>query len=388
MRPLVLVVLALVFAGCSGSPQADAPEDAGSPAGGVGSGSGPAGEPGNATADVPRPLRFSGEEAEKTAAFDGSFPIGEGCFPGAPCTAQRLFDLTPIVASEVPVQTSLQLTSDAGPGAFVFVDLRLDQAMVSSYEYNEEATSDLVAVVVLMPGGKVEAAVTMFFPSVLPPAEVKFHLEARTVVRPSAFPTGLPVALELGPGQALRAAGDQLEDFVVIPPGGKATHHLGPFVYNATAAGRHVVVATGQGDVQVFGPVGTALKPLLVEVQEGAPHAITGGQDLTWEFTIEGIPLYVGLFIETADQAQGFAVAPFHGNYEVSMTHNGAEVLAASETGCVASCGFSLLGSGIMDHQVSDYLDEHLGPGAYQVSARFEAANGMQVREMYAYVVP
>ncbi|HUR25947.1 MAG TPA: hypothetical protein VM327_08055 [Candidatus Thermoplasmatota archaeon] len=41
-----------------------------------------------------------------------------------------------------------------------------------------------------------------------------------------------------------------------------------------------------------------------------------------------------------------------------------------------------------MDRQVSDYLDAHLGPGDYPVTARFQAANGMQVREFASYVVP
>jgi hypothetical protein len=384
MHRALPLAIAVLLAGCSGDP---------GPAAGA---PGPADDL-SAAADAPlnatqAQLLFAAEAQEQTLAQDGTIALGESCLPFGgvvPCTGQRIVDLTAIVPADVPVQVTLSMDDDAGPGGFVEVYLRFENAAATTYlEDDEDDGGDLVAVIVMQAGGRVEAVVQQFFPSLAPPAEVKFHLEARTVVRPDVVPTFLPVAVDLQAGETVLAAGDDLEDLVVIPPGGTALHHLGPYVYNATSSGRHVVIASGQGDTRLYGPPGTTLKALLVQLHQGEPHPVTSGEEVAWSFTLEGIPLYVGLLVETADQAQGFAVAPFHGNHELTMTHAGFDVLQASEAGCVASCGFSLVGSGATDHAVSDYLDEHIGPGSYEVTARFETANGMQLREFAAYVLP
>jgi hypothetical protein len=376
------VAFAVLLSGCSADP---AP--AAAPAGPVGEPLSSGDAPLNATQDL---LLFETASQEQGLAQDGVFAVGDSCMPfggAVPCSGERVFDLTPIVPADVPVQVSVAVDDDAGPGVFIDVYLRFEQAAATTYLESEDDGA-LVAVVVMQAGGRVEAVVTQFFPSLLPPAEVNFHLEARTVVRPDVVPSFVPVAVDLEPGQTLLAAGDDLEDLVVIPPGGTALHHLGPYVYNATSSGRHVVIASGQGDTRLYGPPGTTLQALLVQLHQGEPHPVPSGEEVAWSFTLEGIPLYVGLLVETADQAQGFAVAPFHGNHELTMTHAGFDVLQASETGCAVSCGFSLVGSGTTDHAVSDYLDEHIGPGAYEVTARFETANGMQLREFAAYVLP
>ncbi|HJQ93691.1 MAG TPA: hypothetical protein VJ874_05335, partial [Candidatus Thermoplasmatota archaeon] len=260
----------------------------------------------------------------------------------------------------------------------------------TTYLEGEDDEGGLVAVVVMQAGGSVEAVVQQFFPSLAPPAEVKFHLEARTVVRPDVVPAFLPVAVDLGVGETLLAAGDDLEDFVVIPPAGGAIHHLGPYLYNATSSGRHILVASGQGDIRVYGPPGTTLKALLVQGHVGEPHPVTAGQDTAWDFTLEGVPLYVGVVVETADNVGGlFGAGQFHGNYDVTFELDGVEVLQAGETDCAVpvQCGLSVLGSSSWWY-IGDYLDEHVKAGTYQATASFEPSNNMQVYEVAAFVVP
>lgn len=377
----VVLAFAVLLAGCSGGDPG--PSDAPAP---TGAAPGASAAAPNATRE---PLAFSAAAQEHALTQDGAFAMSDSCLPFGdvvPCTGERVYDLTPILAADVPVQVSLAIEYDAGPGASVHAYLRFDRAAATTYLETED-DGELVAVVVMQSGGRVEAVVQMFFPSLVPPADVNFNLEARTVVRPDVVPSFLPVAVPLRPGESLLAVGDGLEDFVVIPPGGTAIHHLGPYEYNATSPGQHIVIVSGQGDTRLHGPPGTTMKALLVQAYEGEPHAVTGGQDLTWGFTIDGVPLYVGLLLETVDQANGFAAAVFHGNYEMTVTHAGFDVLKAAETGCVVSCGFSLVGSGTMGHHESDFLEERLGSGAYEVRARFETANGIQVREFAAYVV-
>lgn len=337
-----------------------------------------------------QPLQFGVPAGELTLSQEGTFALGANCMPfgsAVPCTAESVIDLTPIIPYEVPVQVSLKLTDDAGPGAFVSMNVRLEQASISSYQSTGE-DDDLVVVVVLMAGGKVEAVVTQFFPSFLPPAETKFTLEARSVVRPTVFPTYLPIALQLAPGDLLRAEGDKLDDFVVIPPGGRAIHHLGPHEYNATSPGRHIVVALGQGDINLRGPASTVLRPLLIQFAEGAPHAVSAAQpDASWGFNIEGVPLIVGLVIETQEAAAGLGVLSFHGDYEVAITYGGAKVLTATESGCTPSCEFTFIGD-FRGTSYGTYLDERFGPGDYEATVHFDTAASIQVREVYGYVTP
>ena len=382
----LLLALAILLAGCAGDQQPSAEPQA--PA--AGDPAAPGGLPSNATQ---APLAFAAREEEQTLLADVTIPMGETCVPGFSevlnqCPSRRFVDLTSIIPVDAPVQLSIDVEDDAAPGAFIDVSFRFDKAMPTTVDDEEEDDAGTVLVVVMQPGGKVEAAVTLYFAGV-PPQDTHVHLDVRSVVRPSVIPPFLPVALDLSAGETLLAAGSGLEDLVVIDPSGALQHHLGPFSYNATASGRHIAIASGQGDLRLYASANQTLRALVVQQAEGAGHAIVSGQDTTWEFTIEGVPLYVGLIVENADNAGLFGVGQFHGNFDVRVERGGAVVLEVSETDCalVVQCGLNPIGSS-QSWYIGAYLDERLGPGTYQATASFDPSNNMQVREFYSFVVP
>lgn len=383
----VLVALALlpVLAGCAGKAGVD-----GAPAPSLP----PTAEEfaGNATGPVQ--LGFDAAAQEQGLVQEGTFAATDSCLPFTdgvpPCTGERVFDLTPMMVPDVPVQVTLALEDDAGPGVFVSVYLRLEQASATTYgdeEDEDDGGGEDVVVVVMRAGGKVEAVVRQFFFSAVPPADVHFTLEMRTVVRPDVLPTFLPIAVHLNAGETLLAAGDGLEDFVVVPPGGTASHHLGPFTYAATSAGRHVIVASGQGDIRLFGANGTRLEALLVEHHLGEPHPVSSGQDVAWEFTLQGTPLLVGLLVESTPVAGSTSGPSLHGSFHATFERLGVTVLEVDEACPTVVCEFISLGNS-NDGFPGDYLDEHIGPGTYQAVARFELAQGFQVREFATFVAP
>lgn len=382
MRRAIPVLLALLLAGCSGD------DGGGGQASDAASMSTAA--PLNATQVQ---LRFDATDAEATHAEDLAIPVGETCMPfmeAVPCTSRRTVDLTALVPPDVPVQLAYSVDDDAQAGAFVSSFIEIEQGTVTYQDDDEDNGGDETVVVIIMePGGTVHLVVEQYFTG-LPPQSTTLQVAARSVVRPDVVPSYLPVSVDLEAGDVLLAAGDGLEDFVVVPPGGAAIHHLGPFEYNATSGGRHIVIAEGQGDIKLFGPPGTALKALIVQETMGTPHEVPSGQDVTWEFTVDGVPLYVGFVIQTVDAAgAGFAVGAFHGNFRVAIERLGATLLEVDVDDCTLpiQCGFNLVG-GSDTRYYSEHLHEGLGPGSYGVSARFETASGYTVSEVYGFVVP
>ncbi|HJQ93855.1 MAG TPA: hypothetical protein VJ874_06175, partial [Candidatus Thermoplasmatota archaeon] len=113
MHRALPLAIAILLAGCSGDPD-PAPGTLG-PTDGL---SGPADAPLNATQDR---LAFGADAQEQTFAQDGTIALGESCLPFGgvvPCTGERVIDLTPIVPPDVPVQVTVSLEDDAGPGGF------------------------------------------------------------------------------------------------------------------------------------------------------------------------------------------------------------------------------------------------------------------------------
>ena len=321
-------------------------------------------------------LRFPGEETNSTATFSGEFPTPNLCAE-AECPESTLrFDLTPQVPAGVPVEVSATLDSDA------CLDARFELAQASLLR----STDGLAALLVRQEGGSVTLVVRdcSVFAGGLTDTTVPVEGEARTVSRPDLLPVFVPVAVDLQAGDRVEAKGEDLSDFVVVPPGLPPLHLADEpsfVVADGLPAGRYVLVAMGSGTVELRG-ADRLLRPLEVKLALGEERDVASGQDLSWDFALPGVPLYIGLAVYTSQEQQDVASA--RGAESVRMECSGREVAAYVESYPLPS--FSIGGSSSRSLN-SRYLDESLvGPCTAHV--KVDPAVGLKARERVAYVEP
>ncbi len=389
MRPFWILLVALpLLAGCTAEPApATEPEAAPSdPASAEAvaqafSGSG-------STSQLPA-LRFTAGDYNSTVAFSGDFPNPNTCIIDY-CAEQTLtFDLTPQVPADAPVDITATFQSDTCLDARLVIEDGDSSRQVSG---NSIDADELGVRIVRSPAGVVTLSLRncSTFAGDLAATSTPVTAEVRTAVRPTVLPTYVPVALELKPGDRLSAMGSDLDDFIVVPPGGAPVHLLGPFEFNVSAegpSGTYVAVALGDGEAMLHGtPAGMQALPL--RWASGEPRPIPSGQELTWDFEVPGVPLWIYVNLETHYEQGSTTSASALGDHEVVVTQQGAEVLRADQSGCVIPCALSLPTGYQYWNYWSGYLPESFTSGPMTVAITNTMAQGFDAYESYAYVQP
>jgi hypothetical protein len=370
----VLASAMLFLSGCASPEAAATPADADGP------------DPADLTlgsASLPlMPMRFAGGGHEATLPIDLAWAAADVCpFTNGICPQSvREVDLTPLVPAQVPVELSLAV---AGDGNY---DLRLLAGEgVTLLRYVEDygaGTYRIDATLVRSPEGTVGLWAQYYLPSLLSVVEASLRGQAHAVSRDEVVPAFVPVAVELGPGDAINATGDGLTQLVLIPPRGEALRAVqAPFelrVPEGYPAGTYVAVVDSEEAVRLLGPDRPLSARQLVFAQT-APVDLAAGAVASWSMPVQGHPLVLGVVVGTKVTVEGSAVAAFPGNLDVKLTSPRNVDVVAERQECLVlvSCGMALLGSYSYGFS-TDLLDEHLVPGEYAVSVTTDGGRDMQ----------
>lgn len=223
MRPpatllLAALLLAAPLTGCLGLTDGDGGDDAAPTDAGQASGSGDgdarpgSGADGSAVAGNLTPLTFgdaAGEATDTTVWANETFSPEQMCQP-AGCQTGSAFQTVTVdeeLPSGLPVRLTATLSYETGPTIFA---TPLDMAVFSegasfyTFESTEEAGEDRIDATVLGGSGPVTVQVTYRWPTGTEP-EASYTLEIDIVADPAAVPGGVPVAVDLGPGDRIQA---------------------------------------------------------------------------------------------------------------------------------------------------------------------------------------
>lgn len=333
-------------------------------------------------------LRFTAGDYNSTAVYTGDFPNPNTCILDY-CDEQTLtFDLTPQVPADAPVDITATIESDTCLNSRVRIDDGDSTREISSNNFDD---AEIGLRIVRSPAGVVSLILWHCLTIENDPSatSIPVSAEVRTAVRPTVLPTYVPVALELKPGDRLMAMGSDLDDFIVVPPGGAPVHLLGPFEFNVSAdgpAGTYVAVARGAGEAMLHGTPAD-MQALPLRWASGEPRPLPNGQELTWDFEVPGVPLWVYIHLETHYEQGTTTSASALGDHEVIVTQQGAEVLRADQS-CTIPCGLSLPTGYQYWNYWSGYLPESFSSGPMTATITNTLAQGFDVYESYAYVQP
>ncbi len=377
MRALpALAVLAILLAGCAAEPKADA--------------GGAAAASGASATDLPYnsgavPLRFAGGDYEGNLTGTATFSIAAQCIFNCMTGGEQVVDLTPVIPPNAPVELGIEVVGancmityadtyaigvedgqrcdlESSKASFAGIFIRADAGKVELHIYN--------------PGG---------FSAIPPEPAPAVEYSAHGAVRAGLLVPQVPAAIALKPGERLNLTGGGVEEALLIAPDGAVTRKASaPFelVANGTA-GLYTLLMLGSEASAVHGPNVTMAAKRLARVEDG-PHALASG-GTAWGFSPEGIPLLVGLTVQSGRSP----VDPFGGGmpsmtafstgWSLAITAPGSvEVLREDESFCSPFCG-----GGFQYTTSTDFLDERLRPGEYGFSVTFEGSGA----EAYAFAV-
>lgn len=359
----VALVASLLLAGCSAEGGGETPLTA-TVAGD---------EPGIPYTDTRVPLRFATPDYEGSQSDTASFTIQEQCImlDGSCSGGERLFDLTPIIPADAPVELLVKVYGANADLEFTDA-FAIGEDQEGYGEYDGEATtfapivvrgaSGTVTLHVYNPGGF----------SVPPEPNPSAMYQATSVVRSDLLVPGVPATLRLQPGERLNLTSELIEDVLLIAPDGTPTRDdSAPFelVANGTA-GDYTILMRGGEATSVYGPNVTMTARVLAYVEE-APHALSSGGETTWDFPVQGIPVQVGLTFKSGPSPVPFlfgSPTSFVTDFALSVAApTGAVVVEAdNDEFCGPFCG-----GGFQFTASSPYLHEQLRPGDYAVAVTY-----------------
>lgn len=378
MRPfLVLLLATALLAGCadSGRP-ADAPQAQDGPA---------ELQPTEAAGGDGR-LGFGVPDYNQTTLFQASLEPPQPCITSCPDLSQA-FDLTPQVPAEAPVELTVTVSDDC-----TYAELESDGASFIRYVGTEQGIS---ATLVRGASDTVSLVLGRYALCGDPTAATPVTAEARSVVRSDVVPAFLPVVLRLAPGDRIRAMGEgsaDIKDFIVIPPGQSAIHHLDDPSFNVTAdmpTGEYVVMVTG-GEAMLHGPSVT-LRPARFLHQLGDDRAVTSGQDLAWTASVPGIPAFAVLYLATGESGglTGGTTLSYDSGYTMAIRQAGKDLASDEEDACVLPglpCRMNGPGGQSTRAIGTGLFPEGMGLGDLEFAVTSDAGQGMHAYELVGYI--
>lgn len=368
MRKALVLVAALLLSGCASDDPVDDPTPVAQAGGTV------------PFASVPQdPLRFASGDFEGGLADTATFSITEQCFFDCELAGgEQVFDLSAIVPPQAPVELTVSVFG--ARASMTFEDATALGAGDGDFgDFDGQATVFGI-VVTRAEAGKVLLHVYNPGGFGLPPnAAPTADWEARSVVRADRLVAGVPAAIELQPGESLNLTGSDVEEALLIAPDGTMTRdQAAPFQVTANGtAGTYILLMGGSGSTQVLGPAVPMSAKRMTTVQD-EPRALASGSETSWTFTPDGVPLDVGLTLHSAPApvdpfGGGFpSMTAFSTGWQLSLTAPGNVVLIQEDDSfCSPFCG-----GGFRYTTSTEFLDERLRPGEYQVSVTYTGNEG------------
>lgn len=361
MWKVALVLVALMLAGCASDP---APADDAAPT-----------TAGSASAApflaAPEPLRFAAGNYEGNMTGEATFSITDQAIVGV-SPGVVTFDLSDIIPADAPVE--LVVNVEGARADLEFIDA---SSIGGDNEFNGQGTNFAALVV---RGSTGQVLLHIYNPggfSIPPQTNPTASFAAQSVIRPDVVSPYMPVALQLAVGQSVNVTGTDIDEVLILSPTGTFVRDQAePFEFTANdTAGTYVVVVSGDDAVRLYGPNTTLVAKRIASLEE-EPRPLTSGTATTWTFDAPSRPLLVGVELSTIPNAGFFGVGSAMTQYELSVTAPGnVGVLQASDT-CTPLCSFGLVGFSFFTF-TTDYLDEGLVAGTYDVSVTY-TGNNMQ----------
>lgn len=356
-----LIVVALLVAGCADETPTAAPDA-------------PSGAPAAAPFLAKQaPMQFASGAFEDNMTGEATYSITDQAILGVN-DGEVIFDLTPIIPAEAPVEMTITLDANA--------NLEFIEATATG---DTSFGTDFAFIVVRAPAGQVLLHVYNpggFFPPNPAPTAT---FNARAVVRPDAVNPGIPVIVKLGGSDVVNVTGEDIDQVLVLDPQGTVQRiEAAPFMVAANGtAGDYTLLVMGEQPVQLLGP-DTTLRAKRLVVLEEAPHALTSGAETTWSVAIEGRPLAAVLVLEEVPTTPFFGVATAITAYDVEVLAPDQTPVIAQDNACQPACGMSLLG-GLSIWLASEELDPALTAGSYQVSVTY-TGNNLQAYTLFLVI--
>lgn len=361
-------------------------------------------------ADASLPVPGEGAEMAAAAAvnqtkvqlqFAGGYkesdlPVAETFAPTDLCTfsscPERPIDLAAVAPADVPVELSVVLSVNSNFGAY----LDYDPDEVSIVQYSTESSSGTIAIDALLVrsgAGALQLVIVPEFPSFdALAAGPSVTGNVHSVVRASVVPAYVPVAVQLGPGEVLNATGDGLEQLVAYAPDGSTvrdtTKPFGLAIPDGAPTGTYILFVVADEAVRLLGPDRTLTAHRLV-FMETEPVDLASGQPSTWEMPIPGLPVEVGVALESKETVPDCcSAASYLGPRTIGITAPGNVAILTEETDCLPlmGCPFTPLGRFSWWYG-SEFLDEHLVPGTYAATVTPDQANNAQAFSWAVYIV-
>lgn len=319
---LMVIMVAAPLAGCVGS-----------------GGGGPAAEPtevddGGESQDSPdagdaegtdvTTATFEVPNATQTVQRNDSFAPQDSCVTGGCVTGDALHttDLTEIVPADAPARVYVNVTYDGIPTYQPF-SAWFDTEDTVFYGYSstyEPGSLQIEALMVRAEGGTVESVVQLAAPNpgTEPDPNTDYQLEATVVPVPSRLDRGVPVAVDLSPGQTIEAAtvgqdadADEIA-FRVYGPDDAAVAYVASDSGSATwtvpknlTSGAYVLANTWTSDIELSTSGGASIRALTIDWTYSEPTTYEGTGPVEWSFDVDRDPLWVGVYVRDRDVGAG-----------------------------------------------------------------------------------
>lgn len=330
------------------------------------------------------PLRFpEGEGTNATVWANGTFSPEQNCYAGG-CQTGSAFEQVTLdeeLPDGLPVEVRATLTYETGPTIFgrpVDLSLFSEDATFYTWESEDGDDQEVIEATVLGGSGPITAEVTYRFPTGSEP-EVSYTLQVESTSSRTLVPAGVPVAVDLGPGERLEALATA-EGKAAIDLRGPSDERV---AYDAGEGGRATVtlpddassgeyVALVPGASQPVRLLANAsaetMRPLDVEVTAGDLEEGQPGQPVEITFEMTKPPTAVGAYLT---ESRPFGASLEEG--DLTLAAPGGTVIDSS-FGCTVC-----VSSGFVAVDWSATGDPALEPGTYTLTYEPSAEAGYGV---------
>ncbi len=327
------------------------------------------------------PLEFSLEEPYHEVLWaNGSYQPHESCNTGG-CVTGDAYRQIPLdgLPDQAPVRIDATLTYDTGTGSLfagpMTVTLGAEDATVYAYQESDDTGKHTLQATLLTGTSSPVLEIASWWPSGNP--DGTYSLKATLTAGPATVPAGVPVALELEPGDTLHAAPvegsatidlhdaeDTLLDRISLDddaPPLEIPQHAEP--------GEHVLRPHG-GSIEIrANATDSDLRPLPITQTLGDAHEAQADQPL--EFTFDAPKNLINVGVYATDQGDQGASAS---QGTVSMAGPNGSIVEQEGFGCTICItnGYEAILTGSSS-------DPSIVPGTYEVAYEPGAEEGYAI---------
>lgn len=324
-----------------------------------------------------------GEGTNATIWANGTFSPEQNCYAGGCLTGSAFEQLTldEELPDGLPVEIQATLTYDTGPTIFGQpVDLSLFSEDATFYTWESEDGDDreVIEATVLGGSGPITAEVTYRWPTGAEP-EASYTLQVEVTSSRTLVPAGVPVAVDLGPGERLEilATGEGKAAIDLRGPSDERVTYATSEDGRATvtlpddaSSGEYVALVPGISQpVRLLANASAeTMRPLDVEVTAGDLQQAQPGQPVEVTFDLSTPPTAVGAYL-TESQPAGASLE----EGDLTLAAPGGTVIDSS-FGCNVC-----ISSNYVDVDWSATGDRALEPGTYTLTYEPSAEAGYGV---------